>query len=243
MDKVFVLRVLLSFFIAGGWIALTSVLAEKFGSKIGGLISNLPSNILVSLVFISIVNDVSYLAELIPGIPIGLIIDTIFLLVFVILLRYNLVLSVIISLLVWFILAYVLAKLEFNNLIVNILVYVLITALSLWFIERIVKIPSKDSKIRSFSAFQIIYRAAFGGSIVATIVVFSTIFNPFFTGIFSTFPAMILSTLIILTISQGNEFTRAAGKVLILSTTNIIVYAIMVGYTYPRYGILIGTVF
>jgi hypothetical protein len=36
MDKVFILRVLLSFFIAGGWIALSSVLAEKFGSKVGG---------------------------------------------------------------------------------------------------------------------------------------------------------------------------------------------------------------
>ena len=49
-DHFFVIKVLISFVVAGIWIAGATLLAERFGSKIGGLITNLPSNILISLI-------------------------------------------------------------------------------------------------------------------------------------------------------------------------------------------------
>ena len=241
-DYIFITRVALSFIIAGGWIALSTIAAEKFGSKIGGLISNLPSNILISLIFISIVNDVSFISELVPAIPIGLVIDSIFLLVFIILLRYNLVLSIVVSLVVWFVLALLLAGFKFSNLSINIAIYLVVTIIAVWIIEKIVKAPSQQNHKKKYTLAQVIFRTAFGGSIVAGIVIISKYFNPYFTGIFSTFPAMLLSTLILLSINQSREFAMATGKVLILSTTNILVYAIMVSITYPVMGIIYGTI-
>lgn len=37
MDALFISRVVLSFFIAGSWIALVTLLAERLGSRLGGL--------------------------------------------------------------------------------------------------------------------------------------------------------------------------------------------------------------
>ena len=50
----FLLNIILAFFIAGSFIALLTLLAERFGSTIGGLIANLPSNILITMIFISL---------------------------------------------------------------------------------------------------------------------------------------------------------------------------------------------
>jgi hypothetical protein len=48
--------------------------------------------------------------------------------------------------------------------------------------------------------------------------------------------------MVILVINQGIPFAQATGKILILSSTNIVVYAVLVFYTYPRFGLLIGTI-
>ena len=50
MDFLFLSRVVLSFLVAGSWIALVTLLAERLGSRLGGLFANLPSNILISLI-------------------------------------------------------------------------------------------------------------------------------------------------------------------------------------------------
>jgi small-conductance mechanosensitive channel len=47
---------------------------------------------------------------------------------------------------------------------------------------------------------------------------------------------------VILTVNQGPDFARATGKIMILSSTNIIVYALGVHIAYPALGIPAGTV-
>ena len=42
MDDIFFLKLALSFIVGGAWIALTTVLAEKFGTKLGGIFAGLP---------------------------------------------------------------------------------------------------------------------------------------------------------------------------------------------------------
>jgi hypothetical protein len=48
--------------------------------------------------------------------------------------------------------------------------------------------------------------------------------------------------MVILTVTQGVDFARAVGKIMILSSTNIIVYSVGVSLTYPTLGIVPGTV-
>jgi hypothetical protein len=58
----------------------------------------------------------------------------------------------------------------------------------------------------------------------------------------ASFPAVTLSSLLILYYTQGKEFTRAVGKLLVLSSSNIIVYAFGVAVFYPLLGIVGGTI-
>ena len=241
MDTLFFTRVLLSFFIAGSWIAFATLLAERLGSKLGGLITNLPSNILISLIFIAITQGVDFVKQTVPGIPIGMLIDTFFLLVFILLLKSSLLLSIAGSLLTWFALAIMAAVLKYDQLIPNTIGYLLITAASFVFLEKAVAIPSQNRSGKKYSWKQILLRAFFAGGVVASVVFISRIFNPFVVGVFSTFPAVLLSTMVILAVNQGREFARATGKVLVLSSTNIVVYSLAVYWSYPRFGIVIGT--
>ena len=53
MDDIFFLKFALSIIIGGAWIALATVLAEKFGTKLGGVIAGLPSMTAAALFFIA----------------------------------------------------------------------------------------------------------------------------------------------------------------------------------------------
>jgi hypothetical protein len=48
--------------------------------------------------------------------------------------------------------------------------------------------------------------------------------------------------MVILTINQGIDFARATGKIIILSSTNIIIYAVGISITYPTLGVALGTI-
>lgn len=242
MDTLFLTRVMLSFLIAGSWIAIATLLTERLGSKLGGLITNLPSNILISLIFIALTQGAQFVRQVVPGIPIGMLIDTFFLLVFIILLKYSLLLSIVGSLLTWFVLAITAAFLKYDQLIPNIILYLLVTVATFIILEKAITIPSRSKSSKKYSWKQILLRAIFAGGVVASVVFISRIFNPFAVGVFSTFPAVLLSTMVILAINQSRDFARATGKVLVLSSTNIVVYSLGVYWSYPRYGIVIGTI-
>lgn len=242
MDQLFIVKIISSFLIAGTWIALSTILAEKLGSKIGGLISNLPSNILVSLIFIALVNDVSYVTNAIVSIPLGISICVLFLVVFIVLLRFNLTIAIITSLIFWFLLAFLSSSLKLGKLYINVIICITIIFISILFLEKVLKTQSINNTKRKYSFLQFISRILFSGSIVASIVVISKYSNPYFTGIFSTFPAMLLSTMVILTKNQGKKFAQATGKILVLSLSNTVVYVIAIYFTYPILGILFGTI-
>ncbi|MBN1224817.1 MAG: DUF3147 family protein, partial [Candidatus Aminicenantes bacterium] len=52
MTKIFLIKLVLSFFVGGAWVAAATLIADKYGTKIGGIIIGLPSTLLVSLFFI-----------------------------------------------------------------------------------------------------------------------------------------------------------------------------------------------
>jgi len=242
MDKIFIVRIIISFFIAGFWIAVATLLAERLGSKIGGLITNLPSNILISLLFIAMINDTSYVIHAVPTIAIGMTINTLFLFCFISILQYGLVTAAIISLLVWFVFALIAMFLNCNNLFFNVIFYIIVTLIVFIILEKLIKIPSVNKSAKKYTKTQMLLRALFAGSVVSSVIIISKFFNPYVVGIFSTFPAVLLSTMIILEINQSKAFAQATGKVLVLSSSNIIVYGLAVYFSYPKFGIVLGTI-
>jgi len=242
VDTLFLYRVIISFFIAGIWIATVTLLAERMGSKMGGLFTNLPSNILISLLFVAMAHGTTYVVESMPGIPIGMAINTPFLFILILTLRFGLLLSIILSLGGWLGSAYMASLINLSNLWFNCFIYALLTVVCFLILEKVAHIPSTKKSIKKYTKLQLGIRAAFAGGIVAAIIVSSKFLNPYVFGIFSTFPAVLLSTMVILVINQDSKFAQATGKILILSSSNIVVYALVVYFTFNNFGFIWGTV-
>jgi len=202
----------------------------------------LPSNILVSFVFLAIVQDTSFIIDVIPAIPIGMTIDTLFVFMFVVFLRFGVVLSTILSLSAWFALALVAVSFSSGHLICNVAFYIVVTLSAFLILEKIVKVRSVPQTAKTYTKTQIVIRAILSGSVVASVIVISRFFSPYVVGIFATFPAVLISTLVILAVNQSREFAQATGKILVLSSSNIFVYALSVYFTYGGLGITLGTV-
>ncbi|MCU0614911.1 MAG: hypothetical protein MUD09_07470 [Desulfobacterales bacterium] len=107
-------------------------------------------------------------------------------------------------------------------------------------LEKIVGIPSAEKSGKRYSPGQIMLRALFAGALVAGVILAARVVPPYWVGILATFPAVLLPTMIILTRNQNAAFARATGKILVLSSTNIVVFGVAVYYTFPVVGIVGG---
>lgn len=242
MDDTLLLKTIISFIAAGVWIGGFTLLAERLGSKKGGLICNLPSTIMMALIFVALVQDARFAAAATDAVPIGMLIDTLFLLILILLLKYGLIKAVLLSLSSWFVMAFLAQKIYSSNIILNIIFYFITAVIAYLLLEYGVKIPARGSRRKKYSPGSLLIRVVFAGGVVAGTTIISTFAGTYWVGLFSTFPAVMLSTMVILTLNQGIDFARATGKVMILSSTNIIIYAYGVSITYPAIGVVFGTI-
>ena len=233
-------RTLLSFLIAGVWISFATLAGEKFGSRLGGLITNLPSNIVVSLLFIALTKGTSFAAETASSVPLGMAISVSFVVVFSALLPLGIFPSIVGSLTVWFVLGYLGSSIRIGPM-ESLVIYMGVCIGGFLVMEFILKIPSVPKRKIHYNLKNQILRALFAGSVVAGAVLIAQVSLPQVTGIAASFPAVMLSTLTILYLSQGMEFSRATAKILVLSSSNIIVYVYATAYLYPRVGLVLGT--
>jgi hypothetical protein len=236
-----ILHIALAFVIAGLWISLATLAGERLGSRLGGLIANLPSNILVSLLFMALTRGSGYAAGAAGSVPIGMAVDTVFLLALVAALRRGLVFALGAGLLAWIAAAAAAIALPPLSPLAGIGVYAVVTAASFAIADLALKIRAVPKKPVPFRPATLAVRAFFAGTIVAGAVTVAQFAPPYLTGIVSVFPAVLLSTMTILTRAQGPDFARATGKVLILSSSNIIVYGLVVALLFPLVGPWWGT--
>lgn len=236
------IQIIQSFFIAGLWIAGATLLAEKLGSKAGGAIANLPSTILVSLVYVAVVRSPEYAADAALAAPLGMAINTVFLFAFIVLLRLRLLFAIVLALLLWVGMAIGVSYSPYITVGYSVGLYLAATIVTFYLLEYVLKIPSVGKKKRPFKLWVVVVRTVFAGSVVGSTVAISTFASSFWTGIFSTFPAVMLSSMTILTLSQGAKFAQAVGKTMILASFNIVIYAICIHFFYTSIGVLWGTI-
>jgi hypothetical protein len=243
LTEAIMFKIILSFIIAGVWITFATIASERFGTKIGGLIGNLPSNIVVSLFFIGWTQTAEIAADAAHVVPLGMTIDAIFLFALILLVKKYRNLAFLFALIVWFVLAALVGTSGYSDMTVGSIVYVAISLVLFYIAEKklnIISVPKKTNI--SYSAGELLIRAIFAGTVVAGAVTITALAGPNWGGIFSTFPAVMLSTMYLLTRAQGADFARATGKVMLIASLNILVYAIAVSITYPIYGLVVGTI-
>ncbi len=150
----FIIKIILSFFIAGLWISFATLLAEKFGSKIGGLIANLPSNILIAFIFVALTQGKQYTIKAALSVPLGMTIDAFFLFAYILGLYKNIITGLFLSLLSWLVLATLTIKyLQSTPIGLGIITYIVFTILIFYVLEKIIKIPSIQKQKKTFQLY------------------------------------------------------------------------------------------
>jgi hypothetical protein len=238
----FLIYICLSFLLGGLWIGTTTLLAERLGSRIGGIAAALPSTIVVSFLFIGMTQGLEFIAKAARAVPFGMAIDTIFLLIFVIGLKRNLWVAISASLASWFIIAFLSSQIPLLSWRLNLACYVIIVGIVLLIMDWHLRIRIVKGRQTQYSIFEILIRMGFAGIVVSGSLLAAKFFGLYWAGIFSTFPAVMLSTLVILSCSQEMMLASGTAKVLALSSTNIVIFAIAAHKLYPILGLFPGTI-
>jgi hypothetical protein len=242
MDPAFWLKLFLGFLVGSLWITITTISAERYGSKVGGLIGGLPSTVVIALLFIGLTQSPEIAAEATTVMPLAQGLNGLFVLSFMLLIPRGLWLSLVCSLLLWFLQSSLLYLLDIQRFWVSILGWLILLVFCYLASEKWMKVPSQAKYIISYPPTQLVWRALFGGGVIALAIFMGKLGGPLLGGIFGSFPAMFLSTLVITYLAAGPGFSRSVGKSLLISgLINVPLYEIMVRFLYPNVGLALGT--
>jgi uncharacterized membrane protein (GlpM family) len=239
----FLTRLILSFITGATWVTLSTLAAERFGSKLGGLIGGMPSTVVVSLLFIGLTQTPELAAQAATLVPVTMGVDGLFVVAYLLTVRQGLAAGMWSGLAVWLVLASLLVAGGIQSSWISFSGWLVLSLISYLWVEKGMKIVSQGRVRVKYTPIQIGGRALFGGTVIACAVLAGRLGGPLVGGIFATFPAMFISTLTITYRTGGVEFARAVAKTLMVSgLINVPIYALAVRFAYPWVGLAYGTV-
>lgn len=241
MESIFILKLILSFVIGGLWVILATVLADKLGSKVGGLVSGLPSTVMFGLFFLAWTQNPSTAVQATTIIPIVGGVNCLFLACYVYFVRRNVWQAIISSLILWSFLSYLLIQIHFDNYTASIIGYCVLFTLAFFLMENVFKIHSVKGEKIIYTPLLIVGRGLLGGCVVALAVYLGKIGGPVLGGMFSMFPAMFISTMLVTYYSHGALFSAGTMKSSMVSGISIVAYSIIARYTYIPLDLWFGT--
>lgn len=194
---VFIIKLILSFVVGSSYAILSTVTADRLGTKIGGLISGLPSTVLFGLLFIAWTQSTKASVEATTLIPAVIGLACVYLVTYIHFVKRNLWLAILMSIVIWLILAYGLIIFHVTNFLVSVFIYIFCYLVAYAFVTFIFKVKSTKGNKIVYSPRVLFLRGLLSGSIVALSVIIAKVGGPIFGGMVATFPAMFTSTLLI----------------------------------------------
>ena len=238
----FTLKLILSFIVGAIWVTGATILAEKYGTKLGGVIVGFPSTVIVGLFFIAWTQSTMFAKEATTILPIGDAVICLFVLTFCALVMVNFWLALVAGIGVWGLLAAGLVKIQFDNFTISVLAYILVFLIVYYLLEKKLHIPSQSKKKVHYTFSTISFRALLSGSVISLAVIMAKIGGPLLGGMFTVFPASMISSIIIIYLAQGKLFAAAVLKTSMIASISVVVYGIAVRYAYVPLGLVWGTV-
>ena len=232
---------LLPFFFSALIVILITIVAEKYGTKVGGILGTLPSTIIIAFIFIALNKGVDFASQSVAVVPAEMGINLVFLLIFILLAYRSIVIALIASMGLWTTLSTALYYLDNINIFLSLFIFIISLIFTFTFLEHIKKTPSTGKVIVHYTPMKIVLRGVLTGTIIAISVLLSNM-SASLSGIFSVFPAILLSTMIISVREHGPKFAAGMAKSMILGSISVMSYAISIHFFYPTYGIIFGTI-
>ena len=231
---------------------LVTVAIEKFGGFIGGVLGTVPSTIIPAAAGVYALEGDESLTASMSVVPIGMLINGVFLGVWIILPKYiasdrlKLPITVVSSLLTWAILALLSLIIArevtggtISEMTLGMIGLVLLAILAIMFNlsnraapKGLNKVPIIILSIRGIAA----------GLAIAACLVLAEIGLPFVAGLASAFPAIFLTSMVALWFSQGPQVPQGAAAPMMLGGASVSVYALLAMWSLPSFGIFIGSI-
>jgi len=242
LDQAFLIKLTLSFVVGSIWITAVTIIAERFGSKIGGFIGGLPSTIVVALLFIGLSQSTHDASRAAVMIPLVMGVNGLFILIYLSLVHRGLVKSLLAALFIWFVIIGGVILTGVESALVSLLVWSLSLGTAYYITEHVMTIAHKGGVRVPYTTRQVLARGIVSGVIISMAVLISRLTGPVIGGIFSNFPVIFTSTLFITHRTGGAEFSRAVAKTLLISgMINVGVYSFTAHFAYQFTGLLMGT--
>lgn len=232
---------LIPFLLSALVVILVTIIAERYGTKTGGIIGTLPSTIVIAFLFIALDKGVLFASESVAIVPAEMGINLIFLAVFALLASRQLLVALTASLFTWTALTLLLFFSNTTNIVVSLVLFVVFFMSTFIVLDKMKKIPSKHSIKVHYTPLKLLGRSIIAGTVIALAVTVSNVGSTL-SGIFSVFPAIFLSTMVITQREHGPEFAGAMAKGMIFGSPSVVSYAVSISFLYPLNGIVIGTI-
>lgn len=241
MNNLFLIKLLISFFIGASWATFSTVIADKYGSKIGGLLTGLPSTTMFSLFFIAWTQTPTIASQSTRLMLIANAANCIFILIYIIFIKKGFWLSLVLSLVSLFVVNLIFLLIKFDNFSLSLIIYLITLLFCFYIMEKVLKLTSLKGKRIKYTIGNIVFRALISGFIIAFATIMAKLAGPIIGGIFGNFPGLILSTLIITYLSIGPLFSASIMKSSMISASAVAVYIIVGHWSYANYNLFLAT--
>lgn len=242
MNAAFIAKLILSFVVGGMWIALGVALAERRGSRAGGLLIGFPSTVLIAVFFIGWTQSAAAAVQATNVIPAVFGVSCLYLLTATSLIGRGLPTAFAAALALWGGLSSLLIVLKFDNYWAGVLIYAACFAFAYWRLGRIPQ-PSADAeRVRPSGPFLIAARGVFGGSIVALAVLLAKVSGALIGGVFAIFPAVFTGALVATAVSHGPGFSAALMRSTLVGGISVIVFTTAVRLSFEALGLIQGAI-
>ncbi len=238
----FLLHLFLAFAVGSLWVTIITIVAEKKGSVLGGILGGLPSTSAFSFFFIGINQSSAAAVQATTVFPLAFGITSAYLFFYAFFAQKGFSRGITFSLALWFVFSGLIVASGLKDFAVCLVAGAAISVLTYLAFAKKLKLTKQTGETRDYRLRDVVLRGVGAGSLVLLSVVLSQIGGPVLGGIAAAFPAVFTSTLVILNRSRGTEFSRSVTKPLVLSgILTIIPFCVAVRYLYPIWGIWLGT--
>ena len=237
----FSIQTILPFFSSAAVVIIIMLIAEKYGTKTGGILGTLPSTIIIAYIFIALNKGDVFASISVSVVPAEIGINLIFLFIFAILVKKSIYTAFIASFIVWTCFSFVLWAIDLKNIYISISIFFLSLIFTAFTLEKIIKIKSSGQKIVHYTLTKIALRGLLAGTIITITVLLSNV-GEVISGIISVFPAIITSTMFISYYEHGADFASGLAKSMIIGSCSVMSYAASIHFLYPLYGIIWGSI-
>jgi hypothetical protein len=234
-------QTILPFFASAAVVIIITIIAEKFGTRTGGILGTLPTTIIIAYIFIALNRGVEFASISVAVVPAEIGINLLFMFIIAVLIKRSIYVAFTISFAVWIFASFLLWYSNLENIYISVMIFFISMISTFIVLEKVKNIKSISKKVVHYTIKKITFRGILTGLVITISVLLSNV-GAVLSGIFSVFPAIITSTMIICYYEHGPEFASGMAKSMIFGSSSVMSYAAIIHFTYPMYGIVVGSI-